>query len=71
VFAETRDQFNFPVLGKSIQFTATVNTFGPSGFPGTMDPAVDVTNVSGTAKSVYTPSATPGDILIDIQAQVL
>jgi hypothetical protein len=71
VFAEIRDQFNFPVLGQSIQFTPTVNTFGPSGFPGTMDPAVDVTNVSGTAKSAYTPSATPGDILIDIQAQVL
>lgn len=71
VFAETRDQFNFPVLGKSIQFTATVNNEGDPGIPGTLDPAVDVTNVSGTATSVYTPSSTPGDILIDIQAQVL
>lgn len=71
IFAETRDQFNFPILGKSIQFTSTVSTEGDPGIPGTLDPAVDITNVSGTARSVYTPSSTPNDILIDIQAQVL
>lgn len=71
VFAETRDQYDFPVLGKSIQFTATTNPFGDPGIPGTLTPAVDVTNVSGTASSEYTPSLTPGDILIDVKAQVL
>jgi hypothetical protein len=71
VYAETRDQFNFPVLGKSIQFTNTVATEGDPGIPGTMDPAVDVTNVSGTARSVFTPSATPNDIILDVKAQVL
>jgi hypothetical protein len=48
-----------------------VNNLGNPGIPGTLDPAVDVTNVSGTATSVYTPSSTPTDILVDIQAQVL
>ncbi len=71
VYAETRDQFNFPVLGKSIQFTNTVATEGDPGIPGTMDPAVDVTNVSGTARSVFTPSSTPNDIILDVKAQVL
>jgi hypothetical protein len=71
VFAETRDQYDFPVLGKSVQFTATTNVFGNPGIPGTMDPAVDVTNVSGVATSEYTPSSTAEDILIDIKAQVL
>lgn len=71
VYAEIRDQFNFPVLGKSIQFTNTVANEGNPGIPGTMDPAVDVTNVSGTARSEYTPSSTPTDIILDIKAQVL
>ncbi len=71
VIAEVRDQFNFPVLGKSVQFTATVNNLGEPGIPGTLDPAVDITNVSGTATSEYTPSLTEIDILIDVQAQVL
>ncbi|KKN04607.1 hypothetical protein LCGC14_1095690 [marine sediment metagenome] len=71
VYAEVRDQFNFPVLGKSIQFTNTVASEGDPGIPGTMDPAVDVTNVSGTARSEFTPSATPTDIILNIKAQVL
>jgi hypothetical protein len=71
VFAETRDQFNFPVLGKSIQFTNTVASEGDPGIPGTMDPAVDVTNVSGTAMSEFTPSSTPTDIILEVKAQVL
>jgi hypothetical protein len=72
VFAETRDQYNFPVLGKSIQFSNTIAT-PPSdpGIPGTMDPAVDVTNVSGTARSEFTPSSTPNDIILNVKAKVL
>lgn len=71
VFAEVRDQFNFPLLGESVQFTATQSSLGDSGIPGTFSPAIDVTNVSGTARSVYTPSLTPTDFLLDITAEVL
>jgi hypothetical protein len=71
VSAEIRDQYDFPVLGRSIQFTATTHQLSDPGIPGTLNPAVDITNISGTAHSEYTPSLTPGDILINIQAQVL
>lgn len=71
VIAEVRDQFNFPVLGKSVQFAATQSTLGDSGIPGTMNPAVDITNISGTATSLYVPSATATDFLLDITAEVL
>jgi len=71
VFAELRDQFNLPVLGETVQFSATQSDLGDSGVPGTMNPAVDFTNVSGTARSVYTPSSTTNDFLVDIEADVL
>lgn len=70
-FAEVRDQFNFPVLGRSVQFTATQSSLGDPGIPGTFTPAVDITNVSGTARSVYDPSSTPNDFILDITAEVL
>ncbi|MBD3260705.1 MAG: hypothetical protein GF334_03375 [Candidatus Altiarchaeales archaeon] len=71
VFAELRDQFNLPVLGETVQFSASQSDLGDSGIPGTMNPAVDFTNVSGTARSVYTPSSTTNDFLVDIEADVL
>jgi hypothetical protein len=72
VFAHVRDQFNFPVLGESVQFTAQVKTPpGDPGLDGGMSPSVDFTNASGIATSVYQPSTTPIDLLMDITAEVL
>lgn len=71
VTAEVRDQFNFPVLGESVQFTATQSSLGDPGIPGTMNPAIAITNVSGTASSDYVPSSTSTDFLLDITAEVL
>lgn len=70
VQAHVRDQFNFPVFNESVQFSATV-TIGFSGNPGTFSPVTDLTNVSGIAETIYTPSTTPDEILVDIQAEVL
>jgi len=69
--AHVRDQFNFPVLSKSVQFSATINPFSNPGIIGTFSPVVDVTNTSGIAETVYTPSVTQDEIIVDIQAEVL
>ncbi len=69
--AHVRDQFNFPVLSKSIQFSATINPFSNPGVIGTFAPVIDITNTSGIAETVYTPSVTQDEILVDIQAEVL
>jgi hypothetical protein len=71
VTAELRDQFNLPVLGRTIQFSATVSDLGPAGTPGTFSPLSGVTNVSGSVTSTYTPSNDNEDLFIDIQAQVV
>jgi len=71
VTAEVRDQYNFPVLGKDIQFTTTVNNAGAAGIPGTMDPAISGTDILGRASSEFTPSVTAIDLLMDVKAQVL
>lgn len=71
VFAEVRDQFNFPVLGRSVQFSSSVNSLSDPGTAGTLTPSIDVTNASGIATTTYAPSSTPNDILVDIQAEVL
>ena len=69
--AHVRDQFNFPVLSKSVQFSATLNPFSNPGVVGTFSPTIGITNASGTVDTVYTPSVTQDEILIDIQAEVL
>ncbi len=69
--AHVRDQFNFPVLSKSVQFSATINPFSNPGVIGTFSPVIDITNTSGIAETVYTPSVTQDEILVDIQAEVL
>lgn len=71
VTAQIRDQFNFPVLGESIQFSASLNPLSPAGAVGTFSPPVDVTNASGIAQTTYTPSNSTENLLVDIQGQVL
>jgi len=71
VQAHVRDQFNFPVLSASVQFSATVSPLGAVGIPGTFSPTTDLTNVSGTAFSTYTPSTTLDEILVAVQVEVL
>jgi hypothetical protein len=66
-----RDQYNFPVFNKTIQWSATINSFSGAGIPGTFAPSSAVTNVSGIADTVYTPSSTPTDIIVDVKADVL
>jgi hypothetical protein len=66
-----RDQYNFPVFNKTINWSATINALSGAGIPGTFAPAAAVTNVSGVADTVYTPSATPTDLIIDVKADVL
>jgi len=71
IVAKLRDQFNFPVFNKSIQFSATINPLSDPGVVGTFSPLIVITNASGIAETVYTPSITQDEVLIDIQAQVL
>lgn len=66
-----RDQYNFPVFNKTINWSATINALSGAGIPGTFAPAAAVTNVSGIADTVYTPSSTPTDIIVDVKADVL
>ncbi len=71
VQAHVRDQFNFPVSSKSVQFSATV-TAGFTGIPGTFIPSSPVTtNSSGIAPVTYVPSSTLDEILMDIRAETL
>ncbi len=70
VKAHVRDQFNFPVLAATIQFSATVNPLFV-GSPGTFSPTTDSTNSSGIAETTYSPSITQDEILVDIKAEVL
>lgn len=65
------DQFSLPVLGRSVQFAAALNPDSPAGSPGTFSPPIAITNVSGVAATQYTPSATPGSLLIDVTGTVL
>jgi len=71
VVARVRDQFNFPAFGESVQFTAILNALSEPGSPGTFDSPTVVTNTSGIAETVYNPSSTPSDILVDITAKIL
>jgi len=59
------------VLSKSVQFSATINPFSNPGIVGTFSPVIDTTNTSGIAETVYTPSVTQDEIIVDIQAEVL
>jgi hypothetical protein len=71
IAAEVRDQFNLPVFNETVQFSAAINTFSDPGIPGTFSPTNAVTNTSGIAETVYTPSVTPEPIIVDITAEVL
>jgi hypothetical protein len=66
-----RDQFNFPVFNKTVQFSATINPFSNPGVVGTFNPVQGITNASGIVNTVYTPSVTQDEILVDVQAEVL
>ncbi|KKM97506.1 hypothetical protein LCGC14_1167320 [marine sediment metagenome] len=69
VQAHVRDQFNFPVSAKDVNFTATV-TAGFTGIPGTFSAAQVQTNVSGIAATTYIPSTTSDEISMDIKAEI-
>lgn len=69
--AHVFDQFNFPVLGRSVQFSAAINALSNPGIIGTFSPTIDVTNASGIASTQYSPSTTTAEILVDITAVVL
>ena len=71
ITTQVRDQFNFPVFNQTIQWSAAINTLSDPGIPGTFSPSSAVTNVSGIATTTYTPSATPGDIIVDVTSEVL
>ncbi len=71
ITTHVRDQFNFPVFNKTIQWSAAINSLSDAGVVGTFSPSTAVTNSSGIAATVYTPSATPNDIIVDITADVL
>ena len=71
VTAQVRDQFNFPVLAETVEFSATVSDLGNEGIPGTFSPTQDATDALGIAETTYTPSTTQDEILVDIQAEVL
>ena len=67
-----RDQFNFPVFNETVQWSAVVNTtLGGAGDPGTFDPTSTGTDIFGIAATVYTPSVTTTDIVVDVKADVL
>ena len=71
VKAYVRDQYNFPVLGESVSFAATV-VAGFTGIPGTFIPSSPVTtNSSGISPVTYVPSVTLDELLMNIRAQVL
>ena len=71
VQAHVRDQFNFPVFDRAVNFSAVVSNLGGAGIPGTFSPAQDSTNVSGIAETTYTPSTTQDEIFMEIKAEVL
>jgi len=71
ITTHVRDQFNFPVFNKTVQWASAINTLSDPGIPGTFSPAQAVTNTSGIAETVYTPSATVSDIIVDVTADVL
>ncbi len=71
ITTKVRDQFNFPVFNKTVQWSAAINTDSDPGIPGTFSPSSAVTNTSGIAETVYTPSSTPNDIIVDVTADVL
>lgn len=71
ITTRVRDQFNFPVLNKTVQWSAAINALSDPGVAGTFSPVSAVTNASGIAETIYTPSSTPNDIIVDITADVL
>jgi len=71
ITTHVRDQFNFPVFNKTVQWSSAINTDSDAGIPGTFSPSSAITNVSGIAETVYTPSSTPNDIIVDVTADVL
>jgi hypothetical protein len=70
ITTEVRDQYNFPVFNKTIQWNAAINQFSDPGTPGTMVPPSAITNASGVATTTYDPSTTSTDIILDVTAQV-
>ncbi len=71
ITTQVRDQFNFPVFNKTVQWSAAINTLSDPGVIGTFSPSSAVTNTSGIAETVYTPSSTTNDIIVDVTADVL
>jgi hypothetical protein len=69
ITVHVRDQYNFPVLGETVNFSAAVHA-GFVGTIGTFAPDAIITNSSGIGETVYTPSSTPTDLILDITAEV-
>ena len=68
--AELRDQYNFPVFNETVNFSAVVSNLGGDGIQGTFSDNSVLTNTSGIAETVYTPSITPTDIIVNVTAEV-
>jgi hypothetical protein len=71
ITTHVRDQFNFPVFNQTVQWSAAINTLSDAGVAGTFSPSSAITNSSGIAETVYTPSSTLNDIIVDVTAEVL
>ncbi len=71
ITVRVRDQFNFPVFNKTVNFSAAINTLSDPGIAGSLTPATIITNSSGIGETVYTPSSTTNDIIVDITADVV
>lgn len=71
ITARVRDQFNFPVSNQTVNFSAVINTLSDAGIAGTFNPSSAITNVSGIVQTVYTPSSTANDIIVDVIADVV
>lgn len=71
ITVRVRDQFNFPVFNKTVNFSAAINTLSDPGIAGSLTPSTIITNSSGIGETVYTPSATTNDIIVDITADVV
>ena len=67
VTTKTRDQFNFPILGVNIAFSATIFP-GFTGTPGTFSPTSSGSDADGISETTYSPSSTVEPILVNVKA---
>jgi len=70
ITTHVRDQFDFAVFNEEVRWSAAINADSDAGTVGTFSPNPVFTNSSGIAQTVYTPSSTPNDIIVDITADI-